>query len=144
MKIISSTYIEIQRVKLNNMKQLYNLYLSRWNLNRTWWSSTLYLKKILQKSQNMHDHMWISIMLKIVRRLWRSIMQDDWNIEVDLVSWLTRLNKLMMKISLIVTKHLHEENKWWNYAQLFLHDFNHVESQSCIHLQKMITSLFLY
>ncbi len=49
-----------------------------------------------------------------------------------------------MKILLIVTKHLHEEDKWQNYAQLFLHDFNHVESQSCIHLQRMITSLFLY
>ncbi len=92
----------------------------------------------------MCDYMWISIMLKIVKRLWRSITQDDWNIEVNLVSWLTRLNKLMMKILLTVTKHLHEEDKWWNYAWLFLHDFNYVESQSRIHLQKMITSLFLY
>ncbi len=92
----------------------------------------------------MCDHMWISKMLKIVRRLWRSITWNDWDIEVNLVSWLTRLNKLMMKISLIVTKHFHEEDRWWNYIQLFLHDFNHVESQSRIHLQKMITSLFLY
>jgi len=144
MKTILLTHIEIQRVELNNMKQLYNLHLSRWNFNRTLWSSTLYLKKISRKSQNMHNHMWISIMLKIVRRLWRSITQDDWNIEVDLVSWLTRSNRLMTKISLTVTEHFHEEDRWRNYAQLFLHDFNHVEFQSCIHLQRMITSLFLY
>ncbi len=49
-----------------------------------------------------------------------------------------------MKISLTVTKHLHEENRWRNYAQLFLHDLNHVESQSRIHLQRMNTLLFLY
>ncbi len=49
-----------------------------------------------------------------------------------------------MKISLTVTKHLHEEDRRQNYAQLFLHDFNHVESQSCIHLQRMNTLLFLY
>ena len=126
------------------MKSLYNLHFSRRNLNRTWWSSTLHLKKISRESQNMHDHMWILMMLKIVRRLWRSITQDDWDIEVNLVSWLTRLNRLMTKISLTVTEHFHEEDRWWNYAQLFLHDFNHVESQSRIHLQRMITSLFLY
>ncbi len=144
MKTISSTYIKIRRVELNNMKSLYNLHFSRRNLNRTWWSSTLHLKKISRESQNMHDHMWILMMLKIVRRLWRSITQDDWDIEVNLVSWLTRLNRLMTKISLTVTEHFHEEDRWWNYAQLFLHDFNHVESQSRIHLQRMITSLFLY
>ncbi len=144
MKTISSTYIEIQQVELNNIKQLYNLHLSRWNLNRTWWSSTLHLKKILQESQNMCDHTWISMMLKIVRRLWRSVTRNNWNIKVNLVSWLTRSNRLMMKISLTVTEHLHEEDRWRNYAQLFLHDFNYVESQSCIHLQRMITSLFLY
>ncbi len=92
----------------------------------------------------MRNQTWISIMIKIVSRIWRSITQDDWDIEVDFVSWLTRLNKLMTKISLTVTKHFHEENKWWNYAWLFLHDFNHVESSSCIYLQRMNTSLFLY
>ena len=92
----------------------------------------------------MRDQTWISIIIKIVSRIWRSITRDDWNIEVDLVSCLTRLNRLMMKISLIVTKHLHEEDRWWNYAWLFLHDLNHVESQSRIHLQRMNTSLFLY
>ncbi len=92
----------------------------------------------------MRDQTWISMMIKIVSRIWKSITWDDWNIKVDLVSWLTRLNKLMMKISLTVTKHLHEEDRWRNYAQLFLHDLNHVESQLCIHLQRMNTSLFLY
>ena len=29
-------------------------------------------------------------------------------------------------------------------AQLFLYNLNHVESQLCIHLQRMNTSLFLY
>ena len=143
-KTKSSVHIEIQQVELNNMKQLYHLHLSRWNLNRTWWSSIIQLQKILQESQIMRDQTWISMMIKIMSRIWKSIMQDDWNIKVNLVSWLTRLNKLMTKISLTVTKHLHEEDRWQNYAWLFLHNFNHVESQSCIHLQRMNTSLFLY
>ncbi len=92
----------------------------------------------------MRNQTWISMMIKIVSRIWRSITWDDWDIKVNLVSWLTRLNRLMTKISLIVTEHLHEEDRWWNYAQLFLHDLNHVESQSRIHLQRMNTSLFLY
>ncbi len=143
-KTKSSAHIEIQRVELNNMKQLYHLHLSRWNLNRTWWSSIVQLQKILQESQIMCNQTWISKMIKIVSRIWRSIMQNDWNIEVNLVSWLTRLNRLMMKISLTVTEHLHEEDRWRNCAQLFLHDFNHVKSQLCIHLQRMNTSFFLY
>ncbi len=92
----------------------------------------------------MRDQTWISMMIKIVSRIWRSITWNDWNIEVNLVSWLTRLNRLMMKISLTVTEHFHKEDKWRNYIQLFLHDFKHVESQSCIHLQRINTSLFLY
>ncbi len=126
------------------MKQLYHFHFSRWNLNRTWWSLIIQLQKISQESQIMCDQTWISKMIKIVSRIWKSITQDDWNIEVNLVSWLTKLNRLMMKISLTVTKHLHEENRWWNYTWLFLHDLNHVESQSRIHLQRINTSLFLY
>jgi hypothetical protein len=91
------------------------------------------LDNLIHSMNNENSNESIDATIEWVVKCWVRIICDWWN-----------KTSFMKLVNSIVTKHLHDKNKWENYARFFCHDFVNINFKSRIRIKDCSTDFYLY
>jgi hypothetical protein len=91
------------------------------------------LDNLIHSMNDKNSNELIDATIEWVIKCWVWIICDWWN-----------KTSFMKLVNSIVTKHLHDKNKWENYARFFCHDLININFKSRIRIKDYSTDFYLY
>jgi hypothetical protein len=91
------------------------------------------LDNLIHSMNDENSNELIDATIEWVIKCWVRIICDWWN-----------KTSFMKLVNSIVTKHLHDKNKWENYTRFFCHDFANINFKSRIQIKDCSTDFYLY
>jgi hypothetical protein len=91
------------------------------------------LDNLIHSMNDENSNESIDATIEWVVKCWVRIICDWWN-----------KTSFMKLVNSIVTKHLHDKNRWKNCARFFCHDLANINSKSRIRIKDCSTDFYLY
>jgi hypothetical protein len=91
------------------------------------------LNNLIHSMNDENSNESIDATIEWVVKCWIRIICDWWN-----------KTSFMKLVNSIVTKHLHDKNKWENYARFFCHDFANINFKLRIRIKDCSIDFYLY